>query len=146
MKLLAKMLFLVAEKFKDVQDKQGMPYLLHCIVVMQTCGLTDENSLCIAAGHDLIEDTDITYEYLTKEFNHEIALGIFLLSKPADLEYEEYIHTLGGKQIHYSIRKIKIADLKHNSDITRLKDVRDKDVERMIKYQKAYRYLMSIKN
>ena len=66
MKLLAKMLALVATEFKNKQDRQGKPYFFHCFHVMQTCGLTDENSLCIALGHDLIEDTnpeDIRLDY-----------------------------------------------------------------------------------
>ena len=91
MKLLAKMLALVATEFKDRQDKQGKPYFLHCLHVMQTCGLKDENSLCIALGHDLVEDTNITVRYLEENFNEEIAMGIKVLTKPIYENYDDYI-------------------------------------------------------
>lgn len=144
MKLLAKMYALVAESFKDVTDKQGRPYFEHCLHVMQTCGLTDENSLCIALGHDLTEDIPhCTYEFLKNEFNNEIAHGINCLTCISD--YDTYIKNIGiSAAIYPFLAKIKLADLRHNMDASRLKGLSKKDFDRMEKYMRAYTYLSKI--
>jgi len=67
---LAKMLALVATKFKNKQDRQGKPYFLHCIHVMQTCGLEDENSLCC-----IVKDEN---EYIDEWVNHHKIIGFDL--------------------------------------------------------------------
>lgn len=98
MKLLSKMFALVGDKFQDKIDKQGLPYILHCIYVMQNCGLKSEDSLCKALGHDLYEDCKnqgIDLNFLVKEFNLNIAMGIYTLSHDKDKEsYEDYIKKL----------------------------------------------------
>ena len=141
MKLLAKMLALVATKFQDEVDRQDKPYFLHCLHVMQTCGLKDENSLCIALGHDLVEDTDVTVKYLEENFNEEIAMGISVLTKPTNQTYDDYIKFVSN---HHSIVPIKLADLRHNMDASRLKGLTKKDFDRMEKYMRAYTYLSKI--
>jgi len=141
---LAKMLALVATKFKNKQDRQGKPYFLHCIHVMQTCGLEDENSLCIALGHDLMEDTNIAFEYLVEKFNTEIANGINCLTHKLG-QYDNYIKTIPVYPfVGEKCTKIKLADLRHNMDASRLKGITAKDQERMIKYMKAYQYLQKV--
>lgn len=105
--------------------------------------LKDENTMCIALGHDLMEDIDgITYEYLVSEFNITIADGIKLLTldKLESRTYEQYVTDLissGNREVI----KIKLADLEHNSQITRLKGLRDKDFQRLEKYHRAYSYI-----
>ncbi len=141
MKLLSKMIALVATKFNRVVDKQGVPYFQHCYTVMQTCGLKDEASLCIALGHDLIEDTDVTFDYLYKEFGEEIALGILNLTKCAEEDYEDYIKTVANNP---EIVPIKLADLKHNLEVSRLKGLTKKDFDRVEKYLKSYHYLSKL--
>jgi guanosine-3',5'-bis(diphosphate) 3'-pyrophosphohydrolase len=141
MKLLAKMLALVATKFEHKEDKQGKPYFEHCNHVKNTCGLTDENSLCIALGHDLVEDTDVTVKYLEENFNEEIAMGISVLTKPTNQTYDDYIKFVSN---HHSIVPIKLADLRHNMDASRLKGLTKKDFDRMEKYMRAYTYLSKI--
>lgn len=141
MKLLGKMFALVADKFKDKIDKQGKPYILHCIYVMQHCGLKDEDSLCIALGHDLLEDTDVTGNYLVDNFNLEIASGISVLTKQKDLDYDKYIKRISNFP---NIIPIKLADLEHNTQVSRLKGLTKKDFDRLEKYHKAYTYLKEI--
>lgn len=141
---LAKMLALVATKFQDKLDRQGKPYFLHCFHVMKTCDLTDENSLCIALGHDLIEDTDITFEYLMEEFNAEIANGINCLTHKLG-HYDDYIKTIPVYPfVGEKCTKIKLADLRHNMDASRLKGLTKKDFDRMEKYHTAYIYLSKV--
>ena len=144
MKLLSKMYALVATEFQNKIDREGRPYFEHCLHVMQTCGLNDENSLCIALGHDLLEDTDIAFEYLLKEFNSTIANGINCLTHKIG-NYEDYIKTIPTYPfVNKQCIKIKLADLKHNMNISRLKVLTDKDFDRMKKYIKAYDYLSNI--
>ncbi len=144
MLLLSKMLALVATEFKNKQDRQGKPYFLHCFHVMQTCGLEDENSLCIALGHDLIEDTEITFDYLAKEFNSDIANGINCLTHKIG-DYNDYVKTIPVYPfVGIKCTKIKLADLKHNMDASRLKGLTKKDFDRMEKYMIAYTYLSKI--
>ena len=146
MKLLGKMFALVADKFKDKTDKQGLPYILHCIYVMQNCGLKSEAGLCKALGHDLYEDCKdqgIDLDFLVREFNLDIAMGIYTLSHDKDKEsYEDYI-----KKVVNSIDKdlvyIKAADLEHNTQVSRLKDLSKKNLDRLEKYFKAYTYIKS---
>ena len=144
MLLLSKMLALVATEFKNKQDRQGKPYFLHCFHVMQTCGLEDENSLCIALGHDLIEDTEITFDYLAKEFNSDIANRINCLTHKIG-DYNDYVKTIPVYPfVGIKCTKIKLADLKHNMDASRLKGLTKKDFDRMEKYMIAYTYLSKI--
>jgi len=141
MKLLSKMIALVATKFEGVMDKQGIPYFQHCYTVMQTCGLKDEESLCIALGHDLIEDTNISVDYLIENFNYRIATGIEVLTKQPDQNYDDYIKRIAG---HKDIVPIKLADLKHNLEVSRLKGLTKKDLDRVEKYLKSYHYLSKL--
>lgn len=141
MKLLAKMYALVAESFKNVTDKQGRPYFEHCLHVMQTCGLTDEISLCIALGHDLFEDCpEIDYEYIVTNFNRDIAEGISILTHQSE-SYEEYIKLIS---FYPDLIPIKKADLRHNMDASRLPGLTKKDYDRMEKYMRSYTYLKTI--
>ena len=144
MKLLAKMFALVADKFQNRTDKQGLPYILHCIYVMQHCGLTDEVSLCIALGHDLIEDTDVTTDYPQEHFGLEIALGIFALTNVGFDSYDEYIKSVAHSVMVEKLVKIKLADLQHNTQVSRLKGLAKADFDRIEKYQRAYTYLSKL--
>lgn len=145
MKLLAKMIALVATNFENTLDKQGRPYFEHCYHVMQTCGLTDENSLCIALGHDLLEDVPhITYEFLKNEFNLEIAEGINCLTHKMG-DYFDYVKIIPlYPHVGKKCTEIKKADLKHNLDVSRLPGLSKKYIDRMEKYMRAYTYLKNI--
>ena len=137
--MLAKMFALVADKFQDKVDKGGMPYFLHCIYVMQHCGLDDETSLCIALGHDLIEDTDLTAEQISSMFNDQIASGILALTKDKSISYEDYIKSITN---NITVTKIKLADLGHNMNVSRLKRPLSKaDFDRLEQYQRGMAYL-----
>jgi len=142
MKQLAKMLALVADQFKDKFDKGGQPYFLHCLYVMQNCNSKDENTLCIALGHDIIEDTPLRGEDLTEMgFNKYIVDGIDTLTRRDHQSYEDYIKRIS---MYPHLVPIKLADLDHNSKFTRLKGLTKADFDRMEKYQKAYVYLSKI--
>ena len=133
---LMQMLSLVALAHDYQFDKAGKPYILHCLTVMHFVQSDDEDLLCIALGHDLLEDTDVDYQYLVFNFNKRIADGILALTKSTDYDaYKEQVKANKDAVI------VKMADLRHNSDISRLKGVTEKDIARTAKYLQFYEEL-----
>lgn len=131
---------IVAEAFKDKTDKAGEPYILHCIRVMSGVDPNDEEKRIAAVLHDLVEDTDWTIDKLRAVgFSERVLKLLFLLTHvKEEMTYDEYIERISNDP---DATDIKRADLRDNSDITRLKGLRKKDFERMKKYHRAYIYL-----
>ena len=91
-------------------DKQDKPYILHPLRVMMQMDTIDE--MIVAVLHDVIEDTDITIEYLTDAgFDNYIIESIIDLTRLKDEDYFSYIHRLAKNKL---ARKVKVADLKDN--------------------------------
>jgi len=121
-------------------DKGGRPYFLHVTAVMHKLRSSDEELNCIAIGHDLLEDTKCDVEYLkSRGISQRVIDGIIALTKFQDQSPEEYMRSIirNGKDAIC----VKMADLTHNSDLRRLKGVREKDLQRTIKYQSMYTQL-----
>ena len=118
-------------------DKGGVPYILHPLKVMHYTKSDDEEVMAIAVLHDAVEDNrKITYSYLRERgLTERIISGIMCLTKIPGESYEEY--KLKVKSNPDSIL-VKKGDLRHNSDIRRLKGVSDKDIERIAKYQRFF--------
>ena len=134
--LLSLMISLATRLHEGQFDFQGMPYILHPLKVMHYLKTTDEELMCIAVGHDLLEDTTVTVKELQEQFTQRIASAIHLLSRPKFLSYDEYIEHNVCSSV--DALKVKLADLRHNSDIRRLKGIGPKDAERLDRYAKAY--------
>ena len=124
-------------------DRGGNPYILHPLWVMHKIRHLGEKYMIVAVLHDVIKDTLITYEDLVNfGFNFEIIEALKLLDHSDEsIPYMEYIEKLAVNDI---ARQVKLRDLEHNSKITRLKGLREKDFERLKKYQIAYNYLKSL--
>lgn len=139
--MLSKMLLLVTTRFDGIFDKSGKPYILHCLKVMHYTKTDDEEIQCIALGHDFIEDIfkhdhAAGYALLRREgFTERVINGIRNLTKIDGESIEDYT-----KRVKSSIDSIivKLADLRHNSDIRRLKGLREKDLLRIQKYHTMY--------
>ena len=142
--MLAKMIQ-TATSFHDGQfDKSGAPYILHPITVMHYCKTEDEEIQCIALGHDLIEDTPVTAEWmLDSGFSDRVVNGILALTKKKGQTYDEYKAQVKANP---DAVKVKMADLSHNSDIRRIKGVTDKDISRTVKYMNFYTELKGLNN
>lgn len=135
--LLNKMLVLVTNKFAGVYDKSGQPYVLHCLKVMYYTKTEDEELQCIALGHDLIEDTSVTPDLLlAMGFSDRIVSGIVAMSKVKE-NFSQEVYMMQLRTNKDAIR-VKLADLRHNSDIRRLKDVGPKEMARLAKYHSMY--------
>jgi (p)ppGpp synthase/HD superfamily hydrolase len=133
--MLSRMLALAAYAHEGQYDKAGKSYILHCITVMQYLETDDEELMCIALGHDIVEDTWVTEKDLREIFTTRIADGIMALTKRKGQTHEEYKQAVFANE---DAMKVKLCDLRHNSDIRRLKGVTEKDLVRLKKYHEFY--------
>ena len=130
----------IAYRAHDGQtDKAGVPYIFHPIHIAEQ--MDSEESCVVALLHDVIEDSDITLEILSKYFNDDIITALRVLTKKENDDYVMYIKRVKTNKL---ATKVKIKDLEHNRDLTRLDEVTDKDRKRSMKYWEAIRYLEDI--
>jgi len=120
-------------------DKGGKPYINHPQAV--AASLTNTEYKIVAYLHDVCEDTSITFDDLKDMgFTYRIVNSIRLLTKTDELTYEEYLRRL---RMDSCARAVKMADLKHNMDITRIPNPSEKDYARIEKYKKSLDFLES---
>lgn len=137
--MLSKAISLTAENFEGIYDKGGRPYILHCIHVMNKIRHLGDDYMMVAVMHDLIEDTDVTLADLKEwGFGQLVIDAIKAMTHLKGESYEDYIKRIKKNKIAV---QVKLADLKHNSDITRMKGLEPKDFKRLEKYSKAYAFL-----
>ena len=114
-------------------DKAGKPYIEHPLRVMNQAESEEEK--IVAVLHDIVEDTDISLDDLRSEgFSEEVVSAVECLTKQDGENYDSYIERISFNPLAV---KIKLADLEDNSDLTRLPEVTDKNLERIEKYDKA---------
>ena len=124
---------------KDQVDKSGLPYVFHPFHLAEQ--MNSEDEVCAALLHDVVEDTDITFEDLEKEgFNNKVIDALKLLTHDDDTPYMEYIKKIKLNDI---ARKVKLADLKHNTDLTRLDLTYQQIPYKYDTYKEAISYLES---
>lgn len=114
-------------------DKAGIPYIYHPFHVAEQ--MNDEVTCIAALLHDVVEDTDITFEDLEKDFPKEVIDVLKLLTHDKNMDYIRKIKT------NELAVKVKIADIKHNMDKSRLDGVDEKALIREEKYKKALKIL-----
>ena len=133
-----KALKLSFEAHKNQVDKSGMPYVYHPFHLAEQ--MNDENTTIVALLHDVAEDTDITVEDIRKRgFNNEVCEALKLMTHDDNVPYIEYVKKLKSNPI---AKAVKIADLAHNSDLTRLDVVDEKALMRVEKYKRAMEELL----
>lgn len=141
--LLSKAISLATAYHQNQFDKAGVPYIFHCIKVMHYLKSDDEELNCIALLHDIIEDTTCSdIELIQAGMTNRIVSGVIALTKSKNMTTEQYLVKI--KQNPDAVR-VKMCDLRHNSDIRRLKDVRQKDFDRIVKYHKMFQELNKLK-
>lgn len=135
--LLEKALQIATDAHLYQVDKAGVPYISHPIRVSNRCSTDDER--IVALLHDTIEDTEVTAEYLLMEgFPRNIVDAILSVTRNEDENYEDFIKR---SRLNPIGRQVKLHDLEDNMDITRLNELTEKDLYRLNKYIKAYKYL-----
>lgn len=122
---------------KDQLDKGGMPYVFHPYRVAEQ--MHTENEVTVALLHDVVEDSNITIEDLrSKKFPLDVILAVSVLTREQGAPYFEYIEKVNKNEL---ARKVKIADLKDNMDLSRLDKPTENDKKRVEKYRRALHLL-----
>lgn len=135
--LTKKAMKIAFEVHKDQVDKSGLPYIYHPFHIAEQ--MKDEVTICTAFLHDAVEDGDITFKDLVKEgFPSDVIDALMLLTHEKSVPYMDYIKEISSNHI---ATVVKLADLKHNSDLTRLDMVDDKAIKRAEKYREAIEIL-----
>lgn len=128
---------LAYEAHQGQYDKSGLPYIFHPFHLAEQ--MDTEETVTAALLHDVMEDTDITLEELRKMgFPDSVTDALSLLTHDPSMPYLEYVKRLKNNPI---ARSVKLADLIHNSDLSRLSVVTEEDLERVEKYRKALNLL-----
>lgn len=131
--LTKKAMKIAFEAHKEQVDKSGLPYIFHPFHLAEQ--MRTEETVCAALLHDVAEDTDVTLEDLrTQGFPERVIGALTLLTHDDAVPYMEYVAQIKENSI---ARAVKLADLRHNSDLTRLDHVDEKAKERVEKYKAA---------
>jgi (p)ppGpp synthase/HD superfamily hydrolase len=118
-------------------DKAGEPYILHPLRLMER--FRDKSTMIVAVLHDVIEDSQHDLDFLQAQgFDKSILEAVDAITKRKNEAYKDFIERLSFNDMAV---KVKIEDLKDNLDLTRLKNIVDKDLERIDKYHKALVFL-----
>ena len=119
-------------------DRSGLPYIFHPYHLAEM--MEDEYSVCAALLHDTVEDTDMTIEDIRNEgFPEEVVHALELLTHKDGVDYFDYVRAIRSDPLAV---RVKLADLSHNSDLSRLDNVSERDRERIKKYEQARRILL----
>ena len=120
-------------------DKCGVPYIAHPLHVAEQ--MDDEASTCVALLHDVVEDSDVTLDDLARDFPSEIVEGVRLMTHDPEVDYLDYVRAIKGNSI---AKKVKLADLAHNSDETRFagRPVAPEELERRCRKYAAAREIL----
>ncbi len=122
-------------------DKGGKPYILHPISVAKIVETEEEKT--VALLHDVIEDTPVTLEELRENgFPESVVVAVDVLTKRPGVDYEDYIQ--GVKQNTLALA-VKIADMTHNMDLSRIQNPTTKDYARIEKYERILAELKTAK-
>ncbi|HHF6557548.1 TPA: HD domain-containing protein [Haemophilus influenzae] len=119
-------------------DKAGKPYAEHLQAVVNNLVEPTEEMIAVAWIHDSVEDTEITLNDLSRYFGDIVSDAVSAITKVKDESYDKYLSRVKANPI---ARLVKIADLTHNMDLSRLPVVTEKDLARKEKYVKAKAFL-----
>lgn len=149
---LSRAIQLAATMHISQMDKGGKPYILHPLWVMNKVRHLGEKYMFVAVLHDVVEDTEMTVDKIIDSFSLsrdnwddlDIIEALELLNFHTASSYMGRIKEIiqSGNDI---AKQVKLRDLEHNSKITRLKGISEKDLDRLKKYQKAYTLLSNNK-
>lgn len=123
--------------------KNGDPFILHPLFVMSDKTLTTYEERVTAVLHDVVEDCGVTFDELRAlGYGEEIIEALDCLTKRQGETYEDFIERIRtGCAL---ARKVKLADLRHNSDLSRLPRITERDLARHERYARATRVLEEV--
>ena len=114
-------------------DTSGVPYIFHPYHVAEQ--MADEFTTCVALLHDVVEDTGLTFKELEEQFPKEVLDALRLLTHERETDYFEYVRAIKENPI---AKAVKLADIAHNSDETRLAGCKDVTEEQIIRWREKY--------
>lgn len=133
MSTLERTISIAAKAHEGAVDKAGAPYILHALRVMLSCSTADEQ--IVAVLHDVVEDSDLTLEDLRAEgFSEKIIEAVEALTRQYGEAYDDFILRAAANPI---ARKVKLADLQDNLDLSRIQNPTDRDFALVKKYKRA---------
>lgn len=138
--MLGKAIAIASKVHETQKDKGGKAYILHPIRIMMRLRTSDEELMQIAVLHDVVEDSpEWSISRLRLEgFSERVLAALELLTHEPGDSYEDYVKKIAT---NFDATRVKIEDIRDNSDVTRLKGLREKDFKRMEKYHRAYLFL-----
>lgn len=136
---IKKALEIAFDAHKDQVDKAGLPYIYHPFYLATQ--METEDSIIVALLHDVVEDSHYTFEEIENYgFSPSIISTLRLLTHEDSEDYITYIHRVKENEL---ARIVKLADLNHNSDESRLSHIDDKVRERLNRYAESIKILKS---
>lgn len=136
--LTKKALKLCFKAHKKQVDKTGVPYVFHPYHVAEE--MDSETAVTCALLHDAIGE-EYDYEYLKNTgFPDEVIDILKILNHDKDVPFFDYIKAVAKNPI---AKQVKISDLKHNADLSRLGEKDEATLKRVAKYKKAIKILAS---
>ena len=121
-------------------DKAGNAYFTHPEAVAAM--LDNPEAKAVGYLHDTVEDTEVTLEQIREIFGDRIADAVARMTHEDGVPYMEYVEEIGKDPL---AREVKLADLAHNMDLSRIPDPAQRDFDRIEKkYKPAYKYLKSL--
>lgn len=131
--LTKKALKLCFEAHKEQTDKSGLPYVFHPFHLAEQ--MPDENTTVTALLHDVVEDTQYTLDDLRElGFPDAVLDAVALMTHDESVPYLAYVANMKSNPI---ARTVKLADLRHNSDLSRLDEADAAALKRVEKYRRA---------
>lgn len=118
-------------------DKGGIEYIQHPIYVASQVNTEEEKA--VALLHDVIEVSNYGLEDLRKSgFSETIVQAVDVLTKKSNTDYADYLALIKKNEL---ARVVKLAELRHNSDLSRISEIGMEDFERVERYTKAIDFL-----
>ena len=140
MATLEKAIVIAAQAHQNQKDKAGEPYILHPLRMMVK--MDSQVEKLVAVLHDVVEDSDWTFEQLSREgFAEQVVEAVKYLTRGEDEDYVAFIERIQGNRLAI---KVKLADLEDNMDIRRTSRLSEADFDRFKKYHRAWRILKDI--
>ena len=140
MSTLERAIAIAAEAHTGVVDKAGAPYILHPLRVMLGVSTMDERM--VAVMHDVVEDSPWTFERLRVEgFSEAVIAGLDAVTKRKGEDYDAFVRRAASNAIG---RRVKLADLTDNLDLSRIANPTEDDFRRMEKYRRAVAYIKGL--
>jgi len=135
--LLQRAIEIAVTGHRSQRQKDGSPYVLHPLTLMHR--VHDVEAKMAAVLHDVVEDTEFTIEDVAAEgFSAAVIDALRLLTHDDGSDYFDYIDRIATNPL---ATKVKLADLEHNMTVTRIVELKQRDLDRLAKYHRAHTIL-----